>query len=231
MNAAIAAGEHGITEVELVRASADRSSGQELLQAIEQEARSLAAEPGFVAASLHLSDDLTVVACLQWDDERSAKTARARASHPEHAPVEQPGEVDLAAYDVAYVQARDGNRIEIQPESGVATLIDVMAVDPDRQAELLKFNIANSDGFSKEPGFRSTSVLRGRDGTRIATYSQWDRVEDWIAAVRARAGESLPALEHAETVQEVNAALLEPGRQIGAVPEYHAYRVTAVIGG
>jgi heme-degrading monooxygenase HmoA len=229
MNATISVGEHGITEIELVRLRADRSSGQALLQTIERETRSLAAEPGFVAASLHLSDDATVVACLQWDDERSAKTARASASHPEAAPVEEPGDVDLAAYDVAYVQARDGESIEIQPKSNVATLIDVMAVDPERQAEILKFNIANSEGFSSEPGFRSTSVLRGRDGTRIATYSQWDRVEDWIAAVKARVGESLPALEHAETVQEVNAALQGPGRQIGAVPEYHAYRVTAVI--
>jgi len=36
---------------------------------------------------------------------------------------------------------------------------------------------------------RSNFSARGRDGTRAATYSQWDRVEDWLAAVKTTGGE------------------------------------------
>ncbi|HZD68387.1 MAG TPA: antibiotic biosynthesis monooxygenase [Actinomycetes bacterium] len=225
MNPTIATDEQAMIEIELVRPGSTAGS-QAVLRALDRDTRSLAAEPGFVSGSLYLSDDETIVACLQWTDEKAAKAARAHDGQ-----TEQLGEVDLAAYEVAYVRARDGERIEIDPDAEHATLIDVMRLDdPARQAETLEFNIANSQGFAGQPGFRSTSVLRSLDGSRIATYSQWERVEDWIAAVKARAGESLPALELAESVEDVNAALAEPGRQIGAVPEYHAYHVVSIAG-
>jgi hypothetical protein len=33
-----------------------------------------------------------------------------------------------------------------------------------------------------------------------------------------------------QTIQEVNTVLQNVGRETGAIPEYHAYRVTSVIG-
>jgi hypothetical protein len=217
----------GVVEIELVRPRASEAESRELLKAVERDTRSRAAEPGFLSGCVHISDDETIVACWQWADDGAASTARAHDGI-----TEQLAETDVAAYEVAYVHARDEDRITIEAGGDYATLIDVMRLDdPSRQAETLELNIMSSEGLSSQPGFRSTSVLRGRDGTRIATYSQWERVEDWIAAVRSRAGQDIAGLEDAESVDDVNAALEKAGHQTGVVPEYHAYRVTSVIRG
>jgi hypothetical protein len=119
--------------------------------------------------------------------------------------------------------------LSIEAGSDVATLIDVEVTDPERQGQILEFNVANSEAFSAHPGLRATAVLRGRGGPRIATYSQWGRVEDWIAAVKANAGGRVPGIEAIETVPDINAVLQEASREMGALPEYHVYRVAAVI--
>jgi hypothetical protein len=51
-----------------------------------------------------------------------------------------------------------------------------------------------------------------------------------FAAVKATAGERVPALRDVNTLDEVNAVLQGVGREMGNVPEYHAYRVTSVMG-
>jgi hypothetical protein len=200
---------------------ADDRGTEDLLQALERSAHAPAAEPGFLAASLHVSDDATIVIWKQWADDASR-----RASHPR-----QGGEVqrDIATHQPVYVRTAGGGLLPIEAGSRVATLIDVMVTDPARQKATLGFNIANARALAEQPGYRSTAVLRGRDGTRAAAYAQWDRVEDWLAAVKTTGGERLPALRAAGTIQELNAALREASREMGSIPEYHAYRVTAVI--
>jgi hypothetical protein len=145
--------------------------------------------------------------------ERPARDGRAGA-----APIARPANVLL-------VRARVW--LLLSPPAPVALsdnewcdLIDVMEVDPARQPETLEFNLANSDGFADQAGFRATSVLRGIDGNA-------DRRPFPVGAGRGldRRGQDPrrrepPTLNDAETVDDVNAALAEPGRQIGAVPEY-----------
>lgn len=62
----------------------------------------------------------------------------------------------------------------IRVDSAVTTLVNVFAVEPDNQPEVLALL---EDGietmFSKMPGWISTNLLKSRDGRQVVVYSQW----------------------------------------------------------
>jgi hypothetical protein len=231
MKAAISSDSSVVTQVEFVRVGVDDSGLEALVRELQRGEDELADRAGLLASSLHVSEEGAVIAWRQWADDASWRASGTGTSRPAGGTrVERLGPRDTATYELAYAHTRDGGPFEIEPGSGLATLIDLEVTDPSRQRNILEFNTANSRAFSAQPGLRATAVFRGRDGTRIATYSQWQTVGDWIAAVKTAAGGRIPALNAAWIVQDVNAVLQEASRAMGALPEYHAYRVVSVTG-
>jgi hypothetical protein len=231
MKAAISPDSSVVTQVDFIRAGTDDAGTEALVRELRRGEDELAGTPGLLASSLHLSEEGAIIAWRQWADDASWRASGTGTSRP--AGGQRAGRLgprDTATYELAYAWTRDGSPLSIEPGSGLATLIDLEVTDPSRQQNILEFNTANSRAFSAQPGLRATAVFRGRDGTRIATYSQWESVGAWIAAVKTTAGGRISALEAAETVQDVNAVLQEASHEMGALPEYHAYQVVSVTG-
>lgn len=62
----------------------------------------------------------------------------------------------------------------------VLTIINVFTVEPERAQELVDVLIRNTEEvISRHPGHMSTSLHLGRNGTRVANYSQWRSREDF----------------------------------------------------
>lgn len=229
MKAAITSDSSVVTQVEFIRTGTDDGGTEAVVQELQRGEGELAGRPGLLASSLHVSDDGTVIVWRQWADDASWRAGGTGTGGPAGGDrVERLGPRDTATYELAYAHTRGGGPFDIEPGSGLATLIDLEVTDPSRQRDILEFNIANSRAFSAQPGLRATAVFRGGDGTRIATYSQWETVGSWIAAVKTAAGGRIPALSAAGTVQDVNTVLQEASREMGALPEYHAYQVVSV---
>jgi quinol monooxygenase YgiN len=89
--------------------------------------------------------------------------------------------------------------------SGIVTLINVFTVDPANQQRLVDLLTRATDGFvSSAPGFMSSTLHRGVDGTKVTMYAQWRSAEDY-QAMRKDPG-PLPFLQEALTI-----AKFEPG--------------------
>ena len=85
------------------------------------------------------------------------------------------------------------------------SLINVFTVDPAHQGRLLELlTRATEDFVSRAPGFVSSTLHRGLDGTKVTMYAQWRSVEDY-EAMRRDPG-PLPFLQEALTI-----ATFEPG--------------------
>jgi len=85
------------------------------------------------------------------------------------------------------------------------TLINVFTVDPANQQRLLDLLVCATDEFvSRAPGFISSTLHRGLDGTKVTMVAQWRSVEDY-EAMRRDPG-PLPFLEQALAI-----ATFEPG--------------------
>ena len=67
----------------------------------------------------------------------------------------------------------------IRANSGVMTLINVFAVDPDNQHKLDEVLKEGTEVLmSKMAGYISASVHISKDGRRVINYSQWRSVKD-----------------------------------------------------
>jgi quinol monooxygenase YgiN len=85
------------------------------------------------------------------------------------------------------------------------SLINVFTVDPANQHRLLDLLVRATDEFvSRAPGFVSSTLHRGLDGTKVTMYAQWRSAEDY-EFMRRDPG-PLPFLEEALTI-----AKFEPG--------------------
>jgi len=72
----------------------------------------------------------------------------------------------------------------IRPDSGLTTLINIFAVEPDNRDRLVALLKAGTDEWiSKVPGFVSSTLHISRDGRRVVIYGQWRDAES-IAAMR-----------------------------------------------
>jgi Antibiotic biosynthesis monooxygenase len=74
---------------------------------------------------------------------------------------------------------RQPMEMTIRANSGVMTLINVFAVDPDNQHKLVEVLKEGTEGLmSKMAGYISASVHISKDGRRVINYSQWRSVKD-----------------------------------------------------
>ncbi len=87
----------------------------------------------------------------------------------------------------------------------LVTLINVFTVEPDNQQRLLELLARATDtSVLHAPGFISSSLHRGLDGTKVTMYAQWRSVEDYQAMRENPA--PLPYLRQALAI-----AKFEPG--------------------
>jgi quinol monooxygenase YgiN len=84
------------------------------------------------------------------------------------------------------VANRGHNQMEIIISAGreVVTLINVFAVEPEHQHDLIDLLKEGTERWmSKMPGYVSASSHKSKDGRRVINYSQWRSVPD-IEAMR-----------------------------------------------
>jgi hypothetical protein len=68
--------------------------------------------------------------------------------------------------------------ISLSPK--LVTLINVFTVEPANQQQLLELlALATETSVRHAPGFISSSLHRGLDGTKVTMYAQWRSVEDY----------------------------------------------------
>jgi hypothetical protein len=67
----------------------------------------------------------------------------------------------------------------IRANSGVMTLINVFAVDPENQQKLVAVLKEGTEALmSKRAGYISASIHVSKDGRRVINYSRWRSVKD-----------------------------------------------------
>src|SRR5207245_2340925 len=63
----------------------------------------------------------------------------------------------------------------IEPDTTLATLINVFTVEPARQRELVDFLVEITENVMRHvPGFVSANIHASLDGTRVVNYAQWE---------------------------------------------------------
>jgi quinol monooxygenase YgiN len=73
-------------------------------------------------------------------------------------------------------------KIEITPNSEMATFVNLFNVEQSNQDELVDILTKGAESLlSKQPGYVSASVHRSRDGKHALVYSQWRNNEDFQA--------------------------------------------------
>lgn len=70
----------------------------------------------------------------------------------------------------------------IQPNAAIVTQITTVAVNPDRQDDVLRVMTERAKFMATQPGFVSISLHRSKDGAHIVNYIQWSDREKLEAA-------------------------------------------------
>jgi quinol monooxygenase YgiN len=87
----------------------------------------------------------------------------------------------------------------IVTDQDVVTLINVFAVDPERQGQLVDLLVeATRTTMNRLPGYRSANIHRSLDGTKVVNYAQWHQVADFEAMLANPA-----AQEHMKTAAKL----------------------------
>ena len=90
----------------------------------------------------------------------------------------------------------------------LVTLINVFTVEPANQQQLLELlTRATETSVRHAPGFISSSLHRGLDGTKVTMYAQWRSIEDY-EAMRADP-RPLPYLQQALTMAKFDPGMYE----------------------
>jgi quinol monooxygenase YgiN len=88
------------------------------------------------------------------------------------------------------------------------TLINVFTVEPANQQRLLELLArATETSVRHAPGFISSSLHRGLDGTKVTMYAQWRSAEDY-QAMRGNPG-PLPYFQEALTIAKFDPGMYE----------------------
>lgn len=74
--------------------------------------------------------------------------------------------------------------VTIEPGRDVFTLVNVFAVQPDRQQQLIDLLAEASETMKEIPGFVSATLHRSYDGKYVVNYAQWRSREDFDAMQR-----------------------------------------------
>src|ERR1700744_3153889 len=67
----------------------------------------------------------------------------------------------------------------ISKENNYLTLINVFTVEPSNQQKLVELLKLATATVRQVPGFVSSSLHRGLDGTKVTMYAQWRSPEDY----------------------------------------------------
>ena len=85
------------------------------------------------------------------------------------------------------------------------TLINVFTVEPANQQRLVDLLVRVTDEFVRQsPGFVSSTLHRGFDGSKVRMYGQWKSVEDMRKDPRP-----LPFMEEALTFAKFDPGMYE----------------------
>jgi quinol monooxygenase YgiN len=96
----------------------------------------------------------------------------------------------------------------ISPGRKLLTLINVFTVEPENQQQLVELLArATETSVRHAPGFISSSLHRGLDGTKVTMYAQWRSVEDY-QAMRANPA-PLPYLQQALAIAKFDPGMYE----------------------
>ena len=96
----------------------------------------------------------------------------------------------------------------ISPHRKLVTLINVFTVDPANQQQLLDLLARVTETVVRHaPGFISSSLHRGLDGTKVTMYAQWRSVEDYQAMRENPA--PLPYLQRALAIAKFDPGMYE----------------------
>jgi heme-degrading monooxygenase HmoA len=151
--------------------------------------------PGFLGGVFHQSlDGARMAEYIQWRSQDDFAAARQRPDFSEHLPhVFALAELDFAPYEVAYGRSRRQGEQEgdasatIEADRTIATIIARYTVEPQEQTTLIhRLQQQHDQLLQSVPGWRSTSVLRGVDGTRVVAYLQVQKTDDAATAVLAQ---------------------------------------------
>jgi quinol monooxygenase YgiN len=90
----------------------------------------------------------------------------------------------------------------------LVTLINVFTVEPGNQQRLLELlTRATETSVRHAPGFISSSLHRGLDGTKVTMYAQWRSIEDYQAMRENPA--PLPYLQQALEIAKFDPGMYE----------------------
>ncbi len=87
------------------------------------------------------------------------------------------------------------------------TLINVFTVEPANQQRLLELLARATETSVRQPGFISSSLHRGLDGTKVTMYAQWRSAEDYQAMRENPA--PLPYFQEALTIAKFDPGMYE----------------------
>jgi quinol monooxygenase YgiN len=164
-------------------AAANQNALLELLRS--QTDRLIRKQPGFLNANFHRSLDGTrVVNYVQWSDQQSSDALHENPEIMTGFAQYQALNVkmDLRYYNVTFASEQ---QTVIAPQTGLKTLISLLAVKPTFQTSTLE--ILEREIYpvmAQQAGFISMNLHQSLDGTRVLIYSQWQR----------SASDDLPAL-------------------------------------
>jgi hypothetical protein len=139
--------------------------------------------PGFLGGAFHQSLDGTRMAeYIQWRTQDDFAGARQHPDFSEHLPhvfaITQP---DFAQYAVVYGVSRclgEYATPTIEADRTIATIIARYTVEPQEQLTLIhRLQQHHEQHLQPAPGWLSTSLLCGMEGTRVVAYLQVQKAD------------------------------------------------------
>ncbi|OLR93231.1 antibiotic biosynthesis monooxygenase family protein [Actinokineospora bangkokensis] len=124
-------------------------------------------------------------------------------------------QVRLIQTEVVYTRTHPSvGAIEIGPQNDTLTVIAVMGVQQQDQAELVDLFSQDDEWLEGFPGFRSNSILRATDGSAVVNFAQWESEAAYDHF------HTLPEVERPEGVRRMR----ERARSLLTSHDYNTYR-------
>lgn len=165
--------------------STDAPEKQDRLIGAMREIVDAAAYDGWISSTVHSGQDKFGTAnYIQWRSGEDLET-RYAGEEFKHRTIplftEMTTSIKLLQTEVAFTQRHPsrGDVTEISPKRDDYTVLEVLGVAAEDQADLIATLGQGQDWLVETPGYRSHSVLRGIgargfDGSFAVVYSQWD---------------------------------------------------------
>ena len=148
---------------------------------IENSKKVMEKKPGFVSASFHRSfDGTSVVNYSQWENRKSYEDA-INFLNPDEVQIGEKifdiADPDWNIYELVF--SAGTNPTKILKNANLVTVINKFSVTHENHKTLLKLLEDLRIVVEKLPGFISANVHRSFEGTRIVSYAQWNKKEDY----------------------------------------------------